>query len=407
MMDIKWVALLIETSSSWGRQIIAGISDYVRRHGRWILYVDHRGTYEKQTIPAWWEGDGIIARVTNAELAQQVRLSGIPCVNVSTIRVPGSEIQQVTTSEKRVGEIGAEYLLAAGLKHFGYFGPPRREFYVDQILHSFRQKLTEAGHTVSVIDPDRVLRSDTDPHLDLRQLGEWLKQLEQPAGILCWNALGAHRVTEACCWLGMRVPEDVSVLGGENDQLTAEIAMPQLTCIDQAPRRLGFLAASELERLLAGGKPGTPLLVEPGGVLARESVINNSISDPVVDEAVALIKKHGTGDYDIAQLLAALPVSRRSLELRFQRALGHGPGAELRRVRLAEAQRLLSDTDMQIKEVAFKSGLKNPEQLQRLIREATSLSPSQYRQAYRRQPELGTPPPPIVATKSNKAVSAS
>jgi LacI family transcriptional regulator len=395
-MENKRVALLIETSSSWGQQIIAGISDYVRRNGRWILYVDHRGTYEKQTIPTWWEGEGVIARVTNPVLVQQVRMTRVPCVNVSTIRIPGAVIQQVTISQKRVGELAAEYLMAAGLKNFGYFGPPRREFYVDVIHQSFRKKIEEAGFKLSVIDPDRVLRSDTDPHLDLRELGGWLQGLKKPAGVFAWNALGAHRVTEACCWMKLRVPEDVSVLGGEYDQLTAEIAMPQLTCVDQAPRRLGFLAAAELDRLMAGGKPGDPLLVEPGGILRRDSVTSKTVQDPLVEEAVRLIREHAAGDYDIHSLLKTISVSRRSLELRFQRALGHGPGAEIRRVRLAEAQRLLSETDMQIKEVAWRSGLKNPEQLQRLIREATSLSPSQYRQAYRRQPALGTAPPTIM-----------
>jgi LacI family transcriptional regulator len=402
-MPNKRVALLIETSSSWGQQIIAGISDYVRRNGRWILYVDHRGTFEKQTVPTWWEGDGIIARVTNPLLVQHVRTTGLPCVNVSTIRIPGAVIQQVTTNEQRVGELGAETLLAAGLKSFGYFGPPRREFYKDRIHEAFDRRIREAGYTVSAIDPDRMLRSDTDPHLDLRQLGSWLESFTKPVGILCWNALGAHRVTEACAWHNLRVPEDASILGGEYDQLTAEIAMPQLTCIDQAPRRLGFLAASELDRIMAGGKPGEPLLVEPGGVLRRESVVNKSVVDPIVDEAVRLIRENGTGNYGIASLLKVLPVSRRSLELRFNKALGHGPGAELRRVRLLEAQRLLSETDMQVKEVAWRSGLKNPEQLQRLIREATSLSPSQYRQAYRRQPTLGTPPPPIVPISASGA----
>jgi LacI family transcriptional regulator len=401
-MPNQRVALLIETSSSWGQQIIAGISDYVRRHGRWILYVDHRGTYEKQTIPTWWEGDGIIARVTAPVLVQQVRMTGIPCVNVSTIRIPGAVIQQVTTNEKRVGELAADTLLAAGLKSFGYFGPPRREFYQDVIHEAFRQRILEAGYPVAAIDPDRVLRSDTDPHLDLRQLGTWLESLAKPVGILCWNALGAHRVAEACCWLKIRVPEDASILGGEYDQLTAEIAMPQLTCVDQAPRRLGFLAAAELDRLMAGGKPGPPVLVEPGGVLRRESVINRSVQDLLVEEAVRLITENAKGDYDIGRLLRTLPVSRRNLELRFRRALGHGPVAELRRIRLLEAQRLLAETDMPIKQVAYRSGLKSPEQLQRLVREATSLSPSQYRQAYRRQPALGQPPPSIVAIRASE-----
>jgi LacI family transcriptional regulator len=395
-MSNKRVALLIETSSSWGQQIIAGISDYVRRHGRWILYVDHRGTYEKQSIPTGWEGDGIIARVTSPLLVQQVRLTGLPCVNVSTIRIPGSDIQQVSINETRVGELAADTLIAAGLEHFGYFGPPHREFYVDRIRMAFERRLVSAGHSASALDPDKTLRSDTDPHLDLRRMGDWLAALPKPVGILCWNALGAHRLAEACCWLNVRVPEDASILGGEYDQLTADIANPQLTCIDQSPRRLGFLAAAELERLMTGGKPGEPVLVEPGGVLRRDSVLNRSVHDPLVESAVRLIKEKAVGDFDIARLLKTLPVSRRSLELRFRKALGHGPGAEIRRVRLAEAQRLLSETDMQVKEVAWRCGLKNPEQLQRLIREATSLSPSQFRQASRRQPAMGTAPPPIL-----------
>jgi LacI family transcriptional regulator len=405
-MANKRVALLIETSSSWGQQIIAGVSDYVRRNGRWILYLDHRGTYEKQSIPAWWEGEGIIARLTSTVLVQQVRMANIPCVNVSSIRIPGGSIQHVNTNEHRVGEMAAETLISAGLKHFGYFGPPRREFYHDAVFESFQRRVTQAGFSVSAIDPDRTLRSDTDPHLDLRQLGDWLLSLPKPVGICCWNALGAHRVTEACCWLKLVVPDDVSILGGDYDQLTAEIAMPQITCVDQAPRRLGFLAATELDRLMSGGKPGQPVLVEPAGILVKQTVVANTAQDPVVEEAVRLIRENSHKRYSIGQLLKALPISRRNLELRFNKALGHGPGAEIRSVRLAEAQRLLAETDLQIKEVAWRSGLNNPEQLQRLVREATSLSPSQYRHAYRRQPALGTPPPPIVSIRPPDGIPA-
>ena len=389
-MSDKQVALLIETSSSWGQQIIAGIGDYVRRHGRWILFVDHRGTYEKQTIPAGWAGDGIIARVTSPELAAQVTQAGTPCVNVSTIRVPRSQIQQVTVNEDRVGQIGAETLLAAGLAHFGYFGPPSRPFYRDRVQEGFARQLAAAGHAPATFAADRVLRSDADPQLDLQPLAEWLASRPKPVGILCWNALGARRVTEACYAMGIRVPEDASIIGGDYDQLTAEIAVPHLTCVDQAPRALGLAAAAELDRLMVGGAPGESVLREPSGVLWRDSVVNPAIRDPVVEQALQLIRQNAAGTFDIARLLDALPVARRSLELRFQRALGHGPGTEIRQVRLREAQRLLAETDLQIKEVSWRAGLKGPEQLQRLLRKATSLSPSQYRKAHRRQPNDAT-----------------
>jgi LacI family transcriptional regulator len=401
-MENKRVALLIETSSSWGQQIIAGIGDYVRSHGRWILYVDHRGTYEKQTVPIGWQGDGIIARVTNPLLVQHVRLNQVPCVNVSTVRVPGASLQHVNTSEIRVGETAAAVLLATGFKSFGYFGPPAREFYVDRILTTFRERMKQAGHLLSVHNPDRVLRSDTDPHLDLMELGNWLDSLAKPAGILCWNALGAHRVIEAACWKNLRVPEQVSVLGADEDQLTAELAMPQITCINQGPRKLGFMAASELDRLFQGGKVQEPVLLEPDGVIYRQSLINSPGTDPLVEEAMRLIHENSTRDYTISKLLKSMAVSRRTLELHFRQGAGRTLAAEFRRVRLKEAQRLLAETDMQIKEVARRSGLKNPEQLQRLIRIATSLTPVQYRQAYRRQPTLGSPPPPILVIRETE-----
>jgi LacI family transcriptional regulator len=395
-MDNKRVALLIETSSSWGQQIIAGIGDYIRSHGRWILYLDHRGTYEKQTVPVGWEGDGIIARVTSPVLVQHVRMNHVPCVNVSTIRVPGASIQHVNTSEIRVAEIAAKVLLSTGFQHFGYFGPPAREFYTDQILRDFRELLKQAGHSLSVHNPDRVLRSDTDPHLDLVELGNWIESLGKPAAILCWNALGAHRVVEAAVWKNLRVPEQISVLGADEDQLTSELSMPQITCINQAPRKLGFMAAAELDRLFQGGAVGDPVLLEPEGVIYRQSLISAPRADPLVEEAIRLIHENSTRDYSISKLLKALTVSRRTLELHFRQSLGRTLATEFRMVRLKEAQRLLAESDLQIKEVARRSGLKNPEQLQRLIRITTSLTPLQYRQAYRRQPTLGTPPPPML-----------
>jgi LacI family transcriptional regulator len=389
-MPDERVALLIETSTSWGQQIIAGVGDYVRRHRRWILHVDYRGTYEPQAVPAGWTGDGIIARLTTPESAAGVLATGLPCVNVSTMRPPAAEqIQRVTIDEIAVGRLGADTLVNAGMSHFGYFGPPTRAFYHDDIGQAYLDRLAELGHAASsFVGVDRILRAtDTaDPRVGHELLAQWVRSLPKPVGILCWNALGARHVAEICCWLKVDVPAEAAILGGDYDQLTAEIAQPQLSCVDKGPRRLGFLAAGQLDRLMAGGEPTAPILGAPAGVIFRDSVHDPKVHDPIVDEALRLIRQHATGPFDIERLLGALSVSRRSLEARFQRVLGHGPVAELRQVRLAEALRLLESTDLPIKEVVFRSGLGNPEQLQRLVREATSLSPSQYRQANRPAP---------------------
>ncbi len=389
-MSDKRVALLIETSTSWGQQLITGVGDYVRRNRRWILHVEYRGTYEPQAVPAGWVGDGIIARLTTPDSAAGVLATGLPCVNVSTMRPPAAEqIQRVTIDEKAVGRTAADTLLNAGVAHFAYFGPPTRAHYNDDIGQSYVARLAAQGHAVDAFDGvDRILRATdaADPRAGQERLAGWVRSLPRPVGILCWNALGARHVAETCCWLKVDVPREVAILGGDYDQLTAEIASPHLSCVDKGPRRLGFLAAGQLDRLMAGGDPGEPVLAGPAGVIFRDSVLDPAVRDPVVDEAIRLIHQNARGPFDIDALLNALTVSRRSLEARFQKALGHGPVAELRQVRLTEALRLLASTDVPIKEVVYRSGLGNPEQLQRLVREATSLSPSQYRQANRPAP---------------------
>ena len=382
-MPRQRVALLIETSTSWGSQIIAGISDYVRRHERWLLYVDHRGIYEQQTLPERWEGDGVIARVICPLLVRDVRINRLPCVNVSQIRVPGADIQQVTTDERRVGTLAAETLLRAGLRHFAYYGPPRRDYYVDRVGESFLERLGQDGLTATRRDPDAFVRSDALPQMNLPRLAEWLAGLPKPAGVLAWNTLGAHRVVEACCWAGIAVPQTVSVLAGDHDELVAEISTPRLTCIDHAPLRVGYLAAAEMERLMAGGTVGEPMLVEPAGVVWRDSVISPTPQDELVTQSLEFIAANASRAITVEDLLDNVAASRRNLELRFRKAVGHGPAAEIRRVRLRRACEMLAFTDLPIKQVAARCGFSGREQLERALRAETSLPPSRYREVYR------------------------
>jgi LacI family transcriptional regulator len=383
-MVAKRVALLIETSSSWGSLVIAGISDYVRRHDRWVLFLDHRGSREKQTLPAEWQVDGVIARVTGSALAESVLRRRVPCVNVSQIRVPGDAIQQVTTNAARIGQLGAEALISAGLREFAYYGPPPREFYSDEILVAFRAGLQKAGFTLTVIDRAAVHSPDPEHNLDLPALAGELEKLPLPVGILCWDALAAHHINEACCWAGLRVPEQVSVLAGSYDQLTTEISTPRLTSLDHVPRRVGYLAATELTRLMNGGPVRPPVLAEPKGIVPGASVASTGVRDKLVEEAIAFIGANSGRNISIPDLLNAVHTSRRNLERRFREAVGRGPAAEIRRVRLKDARRLLTETDLAIKTIAIKCGFANPEQLQRLLRAETAMTPSQYREAHRR-----------------------
>lgn len=399
---VRRIAVLVETSTSWGSVIIAGISDFAKRlqsetGERWTLYVDSRGYFERQELPAWWKGDGVIARVTTPLLVQQVRLASIPCVNVSQIRIPGADIQQVTSNQTQIGRLSAETLIRTGVKHFGYFGPPKREFYKDEILPTFTQTLREAGFgPPAVFDPDRTLRSDSSPHDMLQPLVEWLATIPRPAGILSWSFHGGQRVCEACCFAGIDVPREISVLSADYDQLISDICDPPLTCIDQSARQVGYIAAAELHRILDGGTVDEPRIINSAGIVWKKSVITEHVDDELVSTVIRHVEANVSRGISVEELCELVSVSRRKLEQHFQRTLGHGPVAHIQRVRLREACRLLAESDLLIKQIAVKFGFRNSEQFQRLLKSETGMTPVQYREFHRR-PQRGTLSPAVVA----------
>jgi LacI family transcriptional regulator len=397
---LRRVALLIETSSSWGSQIIAGVSDYIRRHHaapdaaeRWTLYVDTRGYFEVPELPAWWKGDGVIARVTSSNLIEQLRTAQVPCVNVSQVFPPGLAMQQVTSNQVQIGALAAQTLIRTGVKHFAYYGPPKRSFYTDEISRSFAGTLKDAGLPAPAqFDPDRVLRSDNSPHDLLGPLSAWLEALPKPVGVLTWNYLGGQRVCEACCFAGLQVPNPVAVLSADYDQLISDICDPPLSCIDQAPRRVGYLAAAELERLLDGGTVEEPKLISPAGIIWKETVPGEHLHDELVREAICLINERLSSPISINELCSTLSVSRRKLELHFRRSLGQGPVARIQLMRIRLACQLLAETNLLVKQIALRCGFRNSEQLQRLLRIESAMTPLQYREAHRRPPRGATPP---------------
>lgn len=389
-MQPKRVALLVDTATAWGSQIILGASDFVRQMNQWVLYVDQRGAFESSGLPAGFQADGVIGRLCSNELGRQIQQLGLPCVNVSANHIPQAEVQDVLLNEARVGELAAEALLARGLRSFGYYAPPKQDFYSDQIFPAFEKAILATGASLETYQPDRLLRSDSDPHFNLAELCDWLADIPKPCGLFAWNSLGAHRLIQACMCEKLRVPEDCALLAADNDPLLAEIAIPHLTCIEQAPRRAGYLAAAELHRLMSGGVAGEPVMVEPQGVVYRESLPQNTIRDPLVADSVAFIETNVHRNITITDLIEHVTASRRSLELRFRRALGRGPAAEIRRRRLENACRLLSQTELPVKQIASQCGFASPEQLQRQLRNQTSLTPTRYRKFHHAQTILQT-----------------
>ncbi|QDU72826.1 AraC family transcriptional regulator [Mucisphaera calidilacus] len=381
-MEAPTIALLVETSTTWGANIIRGVNNYVRQHSRWLLNVDHRSAHDTLRLPHHWSGQGVIARVGTPALSEQINEAGLPAVNVSQARIADAGIAQVTANEATIGELAARHLQDRGLEAFGYYGPPYLDHYTDHVRPAFTAILEAAGYPVAHFDPDRYVRSADTTHDDLPRLARWIENLDKPAGILAWNTAGARRLADACRRLGYRVPEDLAIIAGDHDDLMASIADPPVSCIDHNAVQIGYQAAATLDRLMRGEDVPPVQRIEPSGIIARQSTDTLAIEDPQLASAIRFIRENAHKPIQVSDVLEVLPISRRALELRFRRALGCSPASVIRQARLERARRLLIDTRMPVSQVASGSGFQHQEVMQRAFRKYFKVTPSEYRKKH-------------------------
>jgi LacI family transcriptional regulator len=380
----KRVAVLVDTSTTWGRGIITGIQDYSRRHGNWHLFVEARGLHDSTILPRNWRGDGIIARIGSPETARELRARRIPVVNVSGIRLPGAEFPCVCNDGEAAAKMAVDYFLARGFRHFAYLSLRGLE-YVARQCGAFRAAAEAAGcdcavHGVKVhagfISPDW--------NLHLGELSKWLLSLPKPVAVLSWG--GAREVIHACLQSGLRVPEEVAVMSSSDDDLLSEVSPIRLSGVRNACEKIGCEAAAMLDQAMHGKPlPVEPLRIPPVGVVTRQSTDTLAITDGTVVAAIAYIgAKLGTKIL-IDDVAKAAGLSRSGLERRFAQILGVSPALYLTRLRLDRVRQLLATTDMSIGEISDHCGFSTPEYMTAVFREQFETTPLRYRKSTRGQ----------------------
>lgn len=377
------VAVLVDTATGWGRRLVRGIINYGRARDAWYLWIKSAGQETPLWLPPGWRGDGIIARVGTRAAARHVAAAHVPVVNISAIEIPGADFPRVATDLLAAGRLAAEHLLDAGFKHFAYYGLEGRS-YVERHYQGFAQAVSAVCAACPFYGTTFEAGAGARTAWQTRQQGlfRWLKKLPKPVAIVTWTTEQGREVIHACRRAGLLVPEQVAVLAGDNDELLCEACVPSLSGIALSSERIGFEAATLLDRMMHGARPPKrPVLIAPTGVLARQSTDTLAVDDPDLARAVAFIRGHATDPIQVSDVLREVPVSRRWLERRFQEVLGRGPAAEIRRVRLQRARFLLAETDMPVPQVAESAGFGSREYLAAAMKLQTGLSPRQYRRS--------------------------
>ncbi len=379
------IALLIDTATTWGTGLIEGIAEYAHEREDWQFVLGPRGKYDRSLLPAGWGGDGVIARITHQDLADQLITLGLPAVNVSWYRFGESAIPRCTCDERAVAAMAAKYFVDRGFRQFAYCSSSIRPDYVDRFGQEFvtileRQTYRCHCHS-SNWHPDSIM----PPASEFERLVTWLRGLPKPIGLLAYDSVEARRVTEACEAAGIHVPHEVAVLGGEYDFLSCTISRPQLSSIDHAPRRVGYLAAQLLSRMLAGeSPPQEPILVPPDRIITCQSTDTVAVSDDLLAAAVQFIKQHSHEKLQVSDILREVPISRRALEKGFRKMLGRSPADEVRRIRVDNAVQLLCDTSWSMPRIAKVVGFARPELLTRAFRRELGTTPSEFRKCHLR-----------------------
>lgn len=372
------VALLIDTATTWGAGLIEGIVEFGRSGRQWAFFVEPRGKYDRMMLPEGWTGDGVIARITHQDLADQLIAAAIPAVNVSWYRFGENQIPRCTCDESAAAKLAADYLLTNGFRQFAYCGSSLRPKYHDRYGDAFVEAIAQAGYACTRFAPgESPQRTSAD---QLAALGAWLLGLPRPVAVLAFDDLQGRQITEACSRVGLIVPHDVAVLGGEHDELSSRISRPPLSGVDQSPQEVGYRAAELLEQMMLGSPPPTwTLLIPPKRIVARQSTDRIALPDDLLSEAIRFIRRNYEHPFSVSDILRAVPLSRRSLEKGFREHLGRSPRDEIRRVRVEKAVEMLCDTDWSVTKIAASCGFDRPELLTRAFRRELKTTPSEFR----------------------------
>lgn len=384
------VALVYPEPLPWLAECFRGVKWYADRAGGWNLVTSppslrsagERGIH----LPALktWRGDGMIACLTLRSEERVASRLPLPVVNLSGWSSPHAGVPRVNADHRLIGRVAAEHLLALGLRHFAYYGI-EGPWYSEVREQGFVRRLAEAGFACAVCrqpaDGEREAYGDK-PY---RTLARWLAGLPKPVGVLAVHDYRARVLIELCSQRGLAVPEQVAVLGVDNDPITCDYCVPSLSSVSRDPFACGVAAARLLHRLMKGAPaPDRDTLVPPEGVVQRRSTDCYYDGDPVVRRVIDYAASRGGAIFSVAQMAKELKMSRRLIEVRFRERLGITPLKYLQGKRIARARSLLLDTDRYrtLSEVASACGFGCVRTFREAFQSVTGLGPAAYRKRH-------------------------
>ncbi|MBE6425938.1 MAG: helix-turn-helix domain-containing protein [Planctomycetaceae bacterium] len=389
------VAVFFDLAVESARGILRGFTQYIRLNSPWnVNFVSKTFSEVDPSSLKNWEGDGILAHIPNAETLEEILSKRCPTVllardidqDLSGYHRQDSPLGPVFVrcDNEEIGKMAAEYFLEKGFRNFAYVPYSQNVCWCEERRAAFISFLEERGHSVAVFREEQSEKSPEGDWFSRREeLQRWLEALPRPAALFTANDFRGRQVLEVCQRAGISVPYDVAVLGVDNDLPVCEMSYPSLSSIAIDWERAGRLCGEALDMMMHGRIPTGEMIYRPTRIVSRNSTEFFHVSDRLVVQILELIRISRGENLRVSDIVETLPVSERSAQERFKKAVGHSIMEEVKRVRMQNICRLIEETELPFHEIALSFGFENANHLGQLFKKQFGLTMGEFRRKKR------------------------
>jgi len=377
--------------------VIQGVAKYVRLHGNLCLRLTNQSVSEVLPILRDCNVDGAFIYTDSEADERFVAESGLPCI-LTHARASQNVLPYLTGNNHLLGRMAAEHFITKGFTSFAYFSMGHHFFWSIERLEGFRQRVAETGGSVFVFEPPapeytRAARKGrTLPWPpsswtgSAAHLHNWIRSLPKPVGIMACDDGGGYDILEACKEAGIRVPEELAILGTYNDVAICLAADPPLSSIAIDLEQTGYNAAALLHRIILGKEKmrGQRIINEPIHIVARQSTDILAVDDSDIATALHFIRTNFDRPIRVADVVKQTTVSRRGLEMKFRGHIKRSITEEIMRVKVEQITRLLLESDMSIEKITDCLAFGSPDRMRDAFRKSKGINPLAFRKRHRK-----------------------
>ncbi len=376
------VILLIDYTSEFDRKLLRGMMKYSKENGPWLFYRTpsnyHFNGSREEWVAKWakeWKADAIIGRWDESKLDLLEGLD-IPIVLQNTRR--RSDVYSNLTGDYiRTGEMAARYFRKKHFTSYAFFGI-KDVIWSDEKGRGFREEVMKENSRYSQYNE---IAGTT---YDRQSLTDWLKSLPQGTALFCCDDAHALTITETCTMAGIKIPDDIAVLGVDNDDLICEISDPTISSIELDVENGGYQTCKLLhQQILSKDKKQFNVFISPLEITERNSTLVHNISDQHIKNIMKFIDENYMNDISMDEIFELVPLSRRSVELRFKKATGVTIYQHLLSIRVEHLAYLLRTTDRPYVDLAYEVGFRDINNVSRTFRKYKDSTPLEYRRQFR------------------------